>query len=359
NYSDKTDRAAELVASTAVTGATSPKQQQQKQAIFAAQQALFQQTLTDRERARMISLSQGQAPQDLLPKTALCDVDKGLVSNQEEGCALQLTEEDIQRLRAENQAAFLAQTHTPMPTGKLTPVLGVADAQTLPQIQDDPDFDFPEQLETKEIYRFMLQQQDCSNNSCFWVANSKQIKPDLPQTIDATGQDFEGDPLHKYDKIKADFTASKLASLPPDATQQQRELVQSQADRSAPPYIPYTLADMDQWGQRLNQPPSPEGPAAPTMFVATTPDARVLAERWNYSTPFFYGQNAQVLTGDGSSVQDRSARLIQDMADYVVFRRESAGQITQTAASQAAQNLVAPIAQDIQNRLKDPSRKLN
>ena len=247
------------------------------------QQETGAQQVADRLRQHLLALSNGAAPEDQIGKTVDCDVTKGLLT-EENVCEFPYDENDLATWREANQQEFLARTDIPMPPTQMAFVLGVADKNSLPKMQGDPEEDTPEGSKTKEIYRFMLDRNDCSSNNCYWVANSIQQQKNIPDTFKAAGVDFAGDPLHVYDRIKEDFINNKLAQLPPDASEEQRQEIANQPIESAPPYVPYTLQDMQQLQHQMQQNPEM------SMYVSTAADANALANSWSYqAAPFFLG----------------------------------------------------------------------
>lgn len=339
-------RAARLLADVAYPNPSSTQEAQQKEDLYQTQQQHYQQLMAERLRTHLLTLSGGADPADQLGNTTSCDVTKGLISTQG---ICGMDDADITQLREANQALFEERTNIPFSPTKLTPVLGVADRQTLPQMgPDELDDVFPEYPATKEIYRFMLENSNCTANSCYWVANSIQQKDEMKQSVNASGADFQGDPLHVYDQVKAQFTQQKLASLPPDATEEQREKARTQADQAAPPYVLYTQENMNQLRTQL-QAAQGENPTA--LYVASAADAHALAESWQYSVPFFYGKQAQALTGDQQTVENRASILINDLADHIIFMRDVSQEIQREAAQQSVGQVVAPAIQAIQEQL--------
>lgn len=339
-------QAAQLLANTLYPSPSSAQQEQEKEDFYESQQNNYQQLVTNRLRAHLLTLSEGADPVDQLGKTTPCDVTKGLISIQ---AVCRMDDSDISQLREANRALFEERTHIPLPPTRLTPVLGVADMETLPQMgPDELDEIFPEYPATKEIYRYMLEKSNCTANSCYWVANSIQQKEEMKKSVDASGVDFQGDPLHVYDQISAQFTQEKLAALPPDATDEQKEQVRTQAQQAAPPYVLYTQENMEQLRQQLQSSPA-EAPA--TLYIASAADAHALAESWQYNVPFFYGKQAQALTGDEQTVEDRASILINDLADHVIFMQEVRQDIEREAGQQAVGNVIKPVVQDLQEQL--------
>lgn len=348
-------QSAKLLADTLYPNPSSGQQQQQKDEFYQNQQQNYQQQMAERLRAHLITLSEGAQPVDQLSKTAICDVTKGLINTQQ-ACEIHYDDDDIARLREANRALFAQRTQVELTPTQLIPVLGVADASTLPQMSIDPEFDLPEDAATKEIYQFMLEKNPCSANSCYWVANTVQQKESLKQSVNASGVDFQGDPLHVYNQISEQFTQQKLASLPPDATDEQKAEVRQQVQKAAPPYVLYTQENMNQLRQQLQSAPQ-ETPS--TLYVASAADAQALAEAWQYSVPFFYGKQAQALTSDQQTIEDRAAILVNDLADHVIFMQGAMQEVHRDAAQQAVGAVAGPMIEQIQEQLSNEIETFN
>lgn len=338
------EQAAQLVASSAVA-----QPGQQSGNVYQQQVQQYEQLVADRLRAHLLALSGGAEPTDQLGKTISCHIPEGLITYRP-ACDTATPENDMNQLRAQNRQHFEELTNTSLAPSKLTPVLGVADNNTLPQIEIEEGIDQGADLNIKQMYRFMLENTDCSSKNCYWVANSEQQPQGLAQTINAAGVDFEGDPLHKSGQIKNQFIEHELAALPPDATDEQKEQRRAEIQQYNPPYVLYTPSDMEQLRAQLQE--TQNTPEATSLYVASPEDAQHLYEVWGYNMPSFYARQAhQALTTDDQPLSVRSATLVNDLADHVLFMQGVMQDIQRDASQQAVGNTVGPIAQEIQDQL--------
>ena len=138
-----------------------------------------------------------------------------------------------------------------MPPAPITPIIGRATG--LPQEDIDESVSSPDYTKTMEIYQFMLQNEDCASKPCYWVANARQTSTELSDSVTASGAVFKGDPLDKYSQIEQQFTQYKLAQLPQDASEQDKQAAQAQAEQFAPPYILYTVDNLKSNQEQNNQ----------------------------------------------------------------------------------------------------------
>ncbi len=338
------EQAAQLVATSAVAR---PGQQQGN--VYQQQVQQYEQLVADRLRAHLLALSGGAEPTDQLGKTISCHIPEGLITYRP-ACDDALQEDDMNQLRAQNRQRFEERTNTSLAPSKLTPVLGVADNNTLPQIEIEEDIDTGADLNIKQMYRFMLENNDCSAKNCYWVANSEQQPKGLAETINAAGVDFEGDPLRKSGQIKNQFIEHELAALPPDATDEQKEQRRAEIQQYNPPYVLYTSSDMERLRGQLQE--TQNTPNATSLYIASPEDAQHLYETWGYNMPSFYARHAhQALTTDEQPLPARSATLVDDLADHVLFMQGVMQEIQRDASQQAVGNTVGPIVQEIQDQL--------
>ena len=299
-----------------------------------------------------------EPPQDALPETANCDIVKGMITQTEGLCFPPSYLDEAQQLREENAKFFLEKTGQALPPTQLTPVLGVVDKATLQSLEPtDYDKQDPAVLYTKEIYRFMLNQNQCGANECFWVANTVQTQDEDYQTLQASiigaGVDFSGDPLHKYETLKNQFVADQVAQYQqqhPQATQEDIEKFIKDVQRAAPPYVLYTKQDLATISQQLKEPVP--GHPQPTLYFTAASDAIPFAQTHGFNVPFSYGtQGHQLVTaGEGTTLEQRSRALITDLADNTLLRQQIHRDIQRDAGLTAVANTAAPIVEEIQEQ---------
>ncbi|MBR4355663.1 MAG: hypothetical protein IKP96_03740 [Elusimicrobiaceae bacterium] len=317
-----------------------------------ARQNEYQDRITNALQERLTRLSAGAEPQDQLPQTANCDIVKGILT-ETEGLCFPPDPDEIEKLRQENRTLFQERTHFALPPTQLMPILSVTDTHSIASLEHYPgeQEDAPQDYYTKEMYRFMLEQNDCPANTCFWVANAQQQEDKIKNTFTAAGVDFQGDPLQKYEQLKTDFVNAQLAAHP-NATNEEKQKIRQGAQQALPPYLLYNAEDFATLIQQTQE--QTNGTAQAAIYLADATDAKAFADKYGYDIPFFYGkQGHPVLTESNESMlPERSRILINDLADHIVFMQGLTDEIRQDASRQAVQNTAAPAIQQIQEQLK-------
>lgn len=332
-----------------------------------------------------------ETPQDALPETTLgCKIDEGLITPPNDPCRAP-SEEDLENLRKTNREHFSNQTNGAALPEQITPVLGVANessiSQIAPTLEENRDYieDYETQEATKKMYQFMLQGSKC-NNDCFWVASNVQTEQNRPmiETIQAAGTNFAGDPLNKFQTLKDGFVQAQVEAYTkehPQATEEELQQVQQQANKANPPYVVYTWANMQ---NLFKSSANSSNAATPTVYFADAADARTFIERHGRDVPILYGKTghrvlSRIVTttpaepetspgsplsmsglggnllggaaqGADSSLESRSAELISDFIDNINVRQRIHREIQQDAGRTAVTNTAAPIVEEIQEQ---------
>ena len=128
-----------------------------------------------------------------------------------------------------------------------------AEADSYPATPSDNQQDQSLQEQTKEIYAFMVKNNQCGEGNCFWVANSVQNTQDLTNIVQAANLTFKGDPLGKYNQIKQQFIEAKIQEMGDNADPREIKALQQQVQRAAPPYIVYSDKDLVQVQEKNRQ----------------------------------------------------------------------------------------------------------
>lgn len=273
------------------------------------------------------------------------------------------------------------------------PILGVADNSALEQIDAQDDEKFKDvDWATKKLYRYMLEQNDCQNNSCLWVANTEQPLPEdslvwneIKETVTAAGFSFSGDPFNVYPQMKQAFIQEEMDKYDQanqdneKATPEKRKEYEQLLNQAAPPYVLYSaanarqLANQTRWGPRQGDAHLPHNAV---VYFTDAADAEDFSEKYGYDTLITYGtighrvlskipessseipsaSTASNEPADNTSVESRASKLVEDVANAILLRRKAEKEIKQEAAQEAVQNTIPPKVQqtmrDIQDKIK-------
>ncbi len=348
--------AADMIADGAFPNPQNPDEAAQKDELRQQAQGNVLSNLSKKLSEQLIRTAQGQQPEDKLQETFSCGA-KALTSTATdkpcgpggENTPASPSSIDVEIVRNKNKELFLERTKYNMPPAPLTVVLSKADAT--PQ-QDLLDY------KAGEIYAYMLENTDCSSQSCFWVANATQTTPDLKETVEASGATFKGDPLGKYDQIKQGFTEQKMANLPEDASEKDREEARTQADRFATPYVLYTTQDILTLQQNDKNFVAGRGNAdqVTALYFSKAADAQQFMKESGEPPLFFYGKDGAVVDADNGSTIDRSAQLTNDMADLIIFAKQEFQQATSQAGKQAISSQMGPRMKELMQALEQQKK---
>ncbi|MBR4592785.1 MAG: hypothetical protein IKO35_06215 [Elusimicrobiaceae bacterium] len=308
------------------------------QEIREAKQEEFRNRVNERLQERLVRLAEGAEPQDQIPNVAKCDIRKGFINHDEKQCHGP-SPEDIDQLRQQNQEAFLAKTHIPLPPTKLLPVLSLADKNSINALQPDEIDEIIGSATSKQLYQFM--ESNCQGNNCYWLANPKQTEDGIKQTFEAAGVEFAGEPFGLEEENKQAYL-DKYFATHPDMTDEEKQQLQQKVQEAALPYLSCNEACMSRLTDKNN-------PEKTTLYFASPADAKAFADKYGYDTPFFYSEQPYVvLTQDDSSLEQRSRTLNDSLANFVVFVGEVTRDIKQEAGKETVTNTVKPIIQKIQ-----------
>lgn len=334
------------------------------------QQEEYQQHIQNTLQEQLIRLAAGEEALDQLPKTLKCVSEKGMIREQEADSGAGCTREDYkaeEEIKAANRETFRQLTGMEMPQTALVPVLGIAQATTLDQI--DPQIS----ADTDDMYAFMLQQNPCEQGGCFWVANAEQTVQVLQPSIEAASVSFVGDPLGKFPQLKADYVDARMREYEekhPQATDEQKQERRQLLETTYAPHLLYTQEDMQALLAQLqpadpdtqNKPGDNHAPSVtPVLYLPDAADAKEFADQYGYQTPFVFGrqQHSVFSEDDGSSVASRSDIVTRDLAAYVNLMQELMTQTQQDAAGKAVQNTFAPVIQGIQEQASEELKQFD
>lgn len=374
--------AAEMVADSLYPDGNTPSSQHAQDWQQAAQdkENEYNQLKIDTMRQDLLSRSGGNTPQDVLPQTGDCDLRKGIV---DEGMCPEPTQEELAALQKANRERFEQITHLKLGqnAAALTPILSVADKNSLKKLEPPMDLSNPgaqatteeeanyqkemqekyqKELATYNMYRWMLENSSCDGN-CYWVANAQQSEETqkLINGIDAAGiVKFEGDPLKKFDQLKKAFVDAQVAAKT-DATEEEKKQIRENAEKASTAYVVYTEQDMAQWSQQIRQAAQQtEGALSDqVMYFSNAADALHFLEtngQDGYNTPVYYGtQNNRVLSGrDGMGVAEHGTLLTDDIIANVETQGKINEKIQKNAAQSTVENVVTPIAEGLNAQLE-------
>lgn len=334
------------------------KDRNAKEAYRQERMAEARQYFLERSQERLNRLAAGQEPQDelknMLEFSCLNKAPRPVKSSacmEDNPDSKPATKQQLQDVKLKNQQDFYQKTHLPMPPAPITPIIGRATG--LPEEEIDESVTSPDYTKTMEIYQFMLQNEDCSSKSCYWVANAHQNNTELSDSVAASGAVFKGDPLDKYNQIEQQFTQYKLAQLPPNATEEEKQAAQAQAEQFAPPYILYTVDNLKAIQAKNNEAMRNrdiQGGAA--LYALTAPIGQQLSKDLN-STIFFYGKDDSFINADENpSFEARSHVLTETLADQIQFFQQVAQELRRNTSQEIVQDQTRAKAQELQQEFQ-------
>lgn len=253
-----------------------------------------------------------------------------------------------------NAATFYQATQHVLPKGlPLTPVLGPTTPETISSMSGPTQ----DTQKTAEIYQFLYDQQGCATQTCYWIANSKQIDPQLKDAISMANAVLKPDPKSTYATYKDSFVRYKLEQLGDSVSQQQleqaRQEAEKQFDENAVHYVPYTaqqVRDVQTQTLQAANPANSQGKATDiTVFYVTDPTQAQQFATDIDSVIFAYGKTP--LTEISSAVE--AGRLITESAAQNV---NNAKQIIQDVNRPQYQQSVR---ENIRQQLNEQSREQN
>lgn len=365
------------------------KQQKDFDRMMDKQKEYHKQVMRQQLRQSIIADAQNQAPKELLEKTQLCGAGaSGLYRQRDDVCSPGvpfIPKETLEQLRQEgqeqalkdqkaslNELSALAGKPLEQEDLQMIVVLGKTEdfknpirEQSRPNIStpDDASDEEIAQIEAEnkkrqrqdqtlsEFYDYMIKQQGCDSQPCYWVATEYQKDPELRFAIQSSGMEFKGDPLGIHKQLSNGFVHSKIDDPSVDAFQLQNDLSEYDAY-----YIPYTKEEMDKLNQQ-NQSPAPnkkpEDPFA--VYVPSAANAANMLEVLPNPGIVIYDNNAaSILDLDGPSKNaaqrgDRIRDLIVKRADYAMsLIKEHTQEMTQAGYSAILRNSNSAIRQQIE-----------
>ena len=332
------------------------------------QQEEYQHHIQHTLQEELARLSAGEEAQDQLPKTLKCVSEKGMIREENVENCDRIDYKAEEEIKAANRETFRQLTGMEMPQTALIPVLGIAQATTLEQI--DP----PSDADSDALYAFMLQQNNCEQGGCFWVANAEQTVQVLQPSIEAANVSFVGDPLGKFPQLKADYVTAKMQEYEekhPQATEEQKKSQREFLETATAPHLLYTQEDMQTLlaqlqpaptdGQNTTTPDNEPAQVTPVLYLPDAADAKKFADQYGYQTPFVFGRQQHLVFSEdkGSSVASRSDIVTRDLAAHVNLMQDLMAQTQQDAAGKAVQNTFAPVMRDIQEQASEELKQFD
>jgi len=381
---------------------------------------------SEKVMANQQELSGGEKPQDPIDKTGGCDTREPLLKNggaPVESCSAN-SERLISSLQEKNKDAFKQELERKQIKGKifldkkmhLTPILGVADISSVEKIQNigketlqdttlqemtvkvkakaiPYDLDILEKS-TQEMYKYMLQHGNCTDNSCLWVANNVPtddvMASGVSDTVTAAGFTFTGDPLHKFEQLKQNFVAEKLSEFDkenPESSKEEREKYEAALKTAMPPYVIYTKQDTDELAQQIQFRPPSRSQAGQSnrlntsLYFSNAAEALNFTQTYGASSPAFYGSTGHKVlqdlgpqtTGgaaqttqmpgnmpqeqDNTSLTERSGQLVRDIVSNIEVIQSVITEIKQEAGREAVHNTITPSVQQTKKEIEEKLKK--
>lgn len=335
-----------------------PQDKKEKEAYRQQRMAEAREYFLSRSQERLNRLAGGQEPQDELKKMLEYSCAnkaprpvKSSVCLEDNPNTRPASKQQIDEMKAQNAQVFFQKTNLMMPPAPITPVIGRATG--LPKEDLDESILSPEYIKTVEIYEFMMQNEDCASQPCYWVANANQSTTELSDSVEAAGAVFKGDPLDKYSQVEKDFAQYKLEQLPASASEQEKADAQSQAEQFAPAYILYTTDDLksiqEQNRQAIRERSMKDGAA---LYALTAPIGKQLSQDLD-STVFFYGTDDSFINADtNDTFAKRSQVLTNTLADQIKFFQQVAQEIRRNTSQEIVQEQTRREAEEIQKRFQ-------
>lgn len=280
----------------------------------------------------------------------------------------QKTAQQVAEARAQNAQNFYQETGFAMPPLPVTFVAGQvnAEAGAYPTTPSDNQQDQSLQEQTKEIYAFMVKNNQCGEGNCFWVANSVQNTQDLTNIVQAANLTFKGDPLGKYNQIKQQFIQEKIQEMGANADEREIKALQEQVQRAAPPYIVYSDKDLVQVQEKNRQASSEAvNKGLPpkdlnVMYVTSAADGQAVSRALGASDlpPYFgYNTNGDIL--EKGSVAAASSELTGDFIRAVKFGKGVLQQMSKETSQEILEPAVSAAAQEMREAAKKQQKDFN
>lgn len=365
------------------------KQQKEFNSMIDKQKEYHKQVMRQQLRQSIIADAQNQAPKELLEKTQLCGVGaSGLYRQRNDVCALGIplpspeTQEQLRQKGQEqalkdqkaslNELSALAGLPLKQEDLQMIVILGKTEDFKNPiqengrpsiSVPDDASEEEAARIEAenekrkrqdqtfKEFYDYMIQQQGCDSQPCYWVATEYQKDPQLRFAIQSSGMEFKGDPLNIHIRLSQGFRDKKEQENPDKLVEILNDLSEYDAY-----YIPYTKEEMDKLNQQ-NQSPAPnQKPKDPfAVYVPSAANAANMLEVLPNPGIVIYDDNAaQILDVDGPAKTagqrgDRIRDLIVERAEYALsLIKEHTQEMTQTGYGAVLRNSNEAIRKQIE-----------
>lgn len=280
----------------------------------------------------------------------------------------QKTAQQVADARAQNAQNFYQETGFAMPPLPVTFVAGQvnANADSYPATPTEDQQDQTLQEQTKEIYAFMVQHNQCGEGNCFWVANSVQNTQDLTNIVQAANLTFKGDPLGKYNQIKQQFIQEKIQEMGDNADPREIQALQEQVQRAAPPYIVYSDKDLVKV-QEKNRQASKEAVnkgLPPTdlnvMYITSAADGQAVSQALGASDmPPYFGYNANGDILEKGTLVESSSELTGDFIRAVKFGKGILQQMNKETSQEILEPAVSAAAQEMREAAEKQKKDFN
>lgn len=269
-------------------------------------------------------------------------------------CITNKTQDPVQEYKEQNAQSFYEKTALRLPPAGITVVLHKTD-QEIPteqsiaaeytEIGEEPPQLSPEQRQALDMYHYM--QEHCEGN-CYWVATGEGPAQEIQQTVEAAGLVMKGDPLNRHQQYIDGFINEQRKN---GLSEEQLQELRQQLESNQTPYTAYTQEDLQQLHQQtldlLSDRAQPEDASVP--FFTQAGSAYQYYNDTGKKHPMFYGEGSATKAG---SLQERSAALTDEMADFVNSWKPIIREIKQEAAQEGVTELSAPKIQEILERTK-------
>lgn len=280
----------------------------------------------------------------------------------------QKTAQQVAEARAQNAQNFYQETGFALPPLPVTFVAGQvnAEADSYPATPSDNQQDQSLQEQTKEIYAFMVKNNQCGEGNCFWVANSVQNTQDLTNIVQAANLTFKGDPLGKYNQIKQQFIEAKIQEMGDNADEREIKALQQQVQRAAPPYIVYSDKDLVQVQEKNRQASSEAvNKGLPpkdlsVMYITSAADGQAVSQVLGASDlPPYFGYNASGDILGKDTLAQSSAELTGDLIRAVKFGKGVLQQMSKETSQEILEPAVSAAAQEMREAAKKQQKDFN
>ncbi|WP_432634396.1 hypothetical protein [Candidatus Avelusimicrobium sp.] len=280
----------------------------------------------------------------------------------------QKTAQQVANARAQNAQNFYQETGFALPPLPVTFVAGQvnAEADSYPATPSDNQQDQSLQEQTKEIYAFMVKNNQCGEGNCFWVANSVQNTQDLTNIVQAANLTFKGDPLGKYNQIKQQFIEAKIQEMGANADPREIKALQQQVQRAAPPYIVYSDKDLVQVQEKNRQASSEAvNKGLPpkdlsVMYITSAADGQAVSQVLGSSDlPPYFGYNASGDILEKGTVAQSSSELTGDLIRAVKFGKGVLQQMSKETSQEILEPAVSAAAQEMREAAEKQKKDFN